>query len=214
LLNLKELFKFSQEVELQFEEIVFLYALHDRVESPEDLEFKGLFNWYMTRFQYYNRNGDKSYPILWVNMINKLIDEGFIDDLRSSEEKEKKSVLVSKLKVTKKFTDLLIVGNSKDYWWEFYIEIWKENAATIGEDNIPVVTGTSIYILKPDSNNPKMNTIEKIKNVFWDEFCQKGNKEALNKFFGNTEKYLSENGANMKICNFFACYKDMFIKKK
>lgn len=212
--NLKELYKFSQVVDLQFEEIIFLYSIHDRVDSPEDSEFKELFKWYMTRFKYYNRNGDESYPILWVNMINKLVDEGFIDDLRSSEEKDEKSVLISKLKVSKKFTDLLIVKNGKEYWWDYYLSIWKENALLLGDNKIPVVTGTSIYILKPDTTNPKMNTIEKIKDVFWNDFCQKGNREALNAFFGTTEAYLKENGANMKVCNFFACYKDMFKEKK
>ena len=214
MLNLKELYKFSQVVELQFEEIVFLYSIHDRVESPEDTEFKELFNWYMKKFQYYNRNGEKSFPIFWVDMINKLIAEGFIDDLRSEEDKKNKSVLIAKLKVTEKFTNLLLVKQGKEYWWDFYIDIWKENALTVGKDNIPVVTGTTIYILKPDSGNPKMSTIDKIKDVFWEEFCQKGNITAINKFFGTTEAYLKENGANMKVCNFFACYKDMFNPKK
>jgi hypothetical protein len=214
LLNLKEIYSFSQKVQLQFEEIVFLYSIHDRLECPDDEEFKAMFSWYHTRFQFYNRNGGNSHPIYWLDMINKLVKEGYIDDLRTEEEKSLDTVLLSKFSVTEKFTSLLNVSNDKEYWWEFYFDIWKSNASTVGSDNIPVVIGTSIYILKPDTGNPKMNSIEKIKDIFWDEFCLRGQKAAINTFFGNTEKYLTEHGANMKICNFFSCYKEMFKPKK
>lgn len=215
MLNLKEIYKFSKEVQLQFEEIIFLYSIHDRVESPEDEEFKALFRWYTARFEYYNRNGSEPQKIRWSAMVNNLVSEGFLEDLRSPSEIKAGEILVQKLKVTEKFTKLLLMKEGKEYWWDFYYDIWKQHAAEVGDrkNPIPVVLGTSIYILKPDSGNPKMSSIDKIKDIFWDEFCQKGQKSAINSFFGNTETYLIENGANMKICNFFACYNEMFSKK-
>lgn len=213
MLNLKEIFKLSQVSELQFEELMFLYAVHDVTTSPEDQEMKGLFNLYMTRFKFYNRGGEASPAITWVSVIEKLIAQGFIQDLRTETEKESSAVRISKLKVTEKFTDLIFVKHGKEYWWKYYLEMWTENAAHT-PDNIPVVSGTNIYILKPNAQNPKMDTIEKIKNVFWEIYCLKGNKEAINTFFGNSQKYLETNGANMKVCNFFEVYKEMVKTQK
>lgn len=215
MLDLKELYKFSKTSQLQFEEIIFLSSLHDRLENPDDAEFSSMFTWYLERFQYFNRNGLSKTPIRWIDMINKLVQEGYIDDLRTEKEKELSTIHISKFTVTSKFTDLLLVKQGKEYWWDFYFDtFWRPASQTVGSDNIPVVLNTTIYILKPDTGNPKYNTIEKIKDVFWDEFCLRGQKTAMTTFFANTEKYLSENGANIKISSFFACYKEMFKNKK
>ena len=204
MLNVKKILEISKKLNLQAEEIFFLYGLYVRNENPEDKEFKALFSNYFVNFQFYNSKSDNPVPIMWLNMIERLTNEGYIENFNT---KKDDSLNLSMLRVTDKFLNLLVLTEGSSYWFDNYLDLWRQYSPKHPELGYPYVIGTNyVSVFLPDKTNDKVNTIEKIENYFWKELCQNGQKYCTGELFAFTEKYLQTTGANTKISTFLLNY--------
>ncbi len=212
MIYLHQIYKVSQRLELQIEEIVFLYTIYCRTNNPEDTELSDYFSWYLKRFKYYNRNGEKSIPIQWYDMIEKLEEENFIEVYFTQEEREKKKISIDKIRLTNKFKDSFMTDDV-DTWWNHFVDLFKEYAAK-SDKGMLVVIGTSTPILLPEKGDARVNSLEAMKKYFWNYHCGGGDRFKIGKFLEDTESYLKDVGANVKVSNYLVNYDSIMSSKK
>jgi hypothetical protein len=209
-LIVKKVIELAKKLNLQFEEIMFLYSVYQRNEYPEDTEFRLLISEYYSRFQYYNKGeGETPIPILWVDMVKRLVKQGFVESL---EKEDTKTIDLSKLRVTDKFVKVLTLEEDEDYWWEQYVKLWEEFSPKHDKLGYAYVIGTTHSILLPDKDNKKVNTIENMKKYFWKDICQCGQKYSTGELFTYTEMYLKSVGPNKKISTFLLSYPQLKLQ--
>lgn len=219
MIDIKEVLETCTKQNLQFEEYCFLNGLYTCEEHVNDTEFIQLFNLYRTKFQYYHRNGGGGTPILWVTMVNKLIEEGWIDDFRSPLVKKSDIINakdISSLKISDKFKSLFL-NTEKDKFWGYFIGMFQDFAdkeiLRSGDFTYNVIN-TNYSIFLGDSNNPKVKDLMAMKDFWWVTLCGNGVPSKVDNFLTTTHAYLEKHGANIKIANYLLQYKSLFPDKK
>lgn len=77
-----------------------------------------------------------------------------------------------------------------------------------------LVVGTTTPILLPDKGDARVNTLDNMKKYFWNHHCGGGDRFKIGKFLEDTESYLEDVGANVKVSTFLVNYDSILSSKK
>lgn len=185
MIDIKRVLKYCKNLNIQFEDFLFLYTLRVRNENRKDEDFFELTNWYYQNFQYI-MIGEKVVPVNWKLRIEKLIQDGFIEAFPNWCTKKKNNELLwdihlSKLELTEKFNENLFTDDIDD-WWDEFINIYQPQHYTVNKD------GNRI-------------SIEDVKKQFW-KISNYGDKGRLFKMLEITRYYIDTTQFKLAVSNF------------
>jgi hypothetical protein len=192
-IDIKRVLTYCKNLNIQFEDFLFLYVLRVRSENRGDGDFFELSNWYYTNFQYV-MIGEKVVPVNWKLRVEGLIEKGFIEAYPNWYSKKKNNELLvdihlSKLELTEKFNECLYTNDCDD-WWNEFISIYQPTAFTASKEG-------------------NRNSMEDVKKKFW-EISQYGDKGRLFKMLEITKYYIDTCAMKLSISNFL----DEFIERE
>jgi hypothetical protein len=184
-IDIKRVLTYCKNLNIQFEDFLFLYTLRVRSENRKDEDFFELTNWYYQNFQYI-MIGDKVVPVNWKLRVEKLIEQGFIEAYPNWFSKKKNNELLvdihlSKLELTEKFNENLFTNDLED-WWSEFIYIYSPNYYTVNKDG-------------------NRGSIEDVKRKFW-EISNYGDKGKLMKMLEITKYYVDTTQLKLAVSNF------------
>jgi len=184
-IDIKRVLKYCKNLNIQFEDFLFLYTLRVRNENRKDEDFFELTNWYYQNFQYV-MIGEKVVPVNWKLRVEKLIEQGFIEAYPNWYSKKKDNELLvdihlSKLELTDKFNENLFTNDVEDWWNEFIL-----------------IYSPSYYTVNKDGNR---SSIEDVKRKFW-EISNYGDKGKLMKMLEITKYYVDTTSLKLAVSNF------------
>lgn len=185
MIDIKRVLTYCKNLNIQFEDFLFLYTLRVRNENRKDGDFFELTNWYYQNFQYI-MIGDKVIPVNWKLRVEKLIEQGFIEAYPNWFSKKKNNELLvdihlSKLELTEKFNENLFTNDLED-WWSEFIYIYSPNYYTVNKDG-------------------NRGSIEDVKRKFW-EISNYGDKGKLMKMLEITKYYVDTTQLKLAVSNF------------
>ena len=185
MIDIKRVLTYCKNLNIQFEDFLFLYTLRVRSENRKDEDFFELTNWYYQNFQYI-MIGDKVVPVNWKLRVEKLIEQGFIEAYPNWFSKKKNNELLvdihlSKLELTEKFNENLFTNDLED-WWSEFIYIYSPNYYTVNKDG-------------------NRGSIEDVKRKFW-EISNYGDKGKLMKMLEITKYYVDTTQLKLAVSNF------------
>lgn len=185
MIDIKRVLTYCKNLNIQFEDFLFLYTLRVRNENRKDEDFFELTNWYYQNFQYI-MIGEKVIPVNWKLRVEKLIEQGFIEAYPNWFSKKKNNELLvdihlSKLELTEKFNENLFT-NDVDDWWNEFIYIYSPNYYTVNKDG-------------------NRGSIEDVKRKFW-EISNYGDKGKLMKMLEITKYYVDTTQLKLAVSNF------------
>ena len=185
MIDIKRVLTYCKNLNIQFEDFLFLYTLRVRNENRKDEDFFELTNWYYQNFQYI-MIGDKVVPVNWKLRVEKLIEQGFIETYPNWYSKKKNNELLvdihlSKLELTEKFNENLFTNDLED-WWSEFIYIYSPNYYTVNKDG-------------------NRGSIEDVKRKFW-EISNYGDKGKLMKMLEITKYYVDTTQLKLAVSNF------------
>lgn len=185
MIDIKRVLTYCKNLNIQFEDFLFLYTLRVRNENRKDEDFFELTNWYYQNFQYI-MIGEKVVPVNWKLRVEKLIEQGFIEAYPNWYSKKKNNELLvdihlSKLELTEKFNENLFT-NDVDDWWNEFILIYNPNYYTVNKDG-------------------NRESIEDVKRKFW-EISNYGDKGKLMKMLEITKYYVDTTQMKLAVSNF------------
>lgn len=185
MIDIKRVLTYCKNLNIQFEDFLFLYTLRVRNENRKDEDFFELTNWYYQNFQYV-MIGEKVVPVNWKLRVEKLIEQGFIEAYPNWYSKKKDNELLvdihlSKLELTDKFNENLFTNDVED-WWNEFIYIYSP----------------SYYTVNKDGNR---SSIEDVKRKFW-EISNYGDKGKLMKMLEITKYYVDTTSLKLAVSNF------------
>jgi hypothetical protein len=184
-IDIKRVLTYCKNLNIQFEDFLFLYTLRVRSENRKDEDFFELTNWYYQNFQYV-MIGEKVVPVNWKLRVEKLIEQGFIEAYPNWYSKKKNNELLvdihlSKLELTDKFNENLFTNDVEDWWNEFIF-----------------IYNPSYYTVNKDGNR---SSIEDVKRKFW-EISNYGDKGKLMKMLEITKYYVDTTTLKLAVSNF------------
>jgi len=184
-IDIKRVLTYCKNLNIQFEDFLFLYTLRVRNENRKDEDFFELTNWYYQNFQYI-MIGEKVVPVNWKLRVEKLIEQGFIEAYPNWYSKKKNNELLvdihlSKLELTEKFNENLFTNDVED-WWNEFIYIYSPNYYTVNKDG-------------------NRESIEDVKRKFW-EISNYGDKGRLMKMLEITKYYINTTQMKLAVSNF------------
>jgi hypothetical protein len=184
-IDIKRVLTYCKNLNIQFEDFLFLYTLRVRNENRKDEDFFELTNWYYQNFQYV-MIGEKVVPVNWKLRVEKLIEQGFIEAYPNWYSKKKDNELLvdihlSKLELTDKFNENLFTNDVEDWWNEFIF-----------------IYSPSYYTVNKDGNR---SSIEDVKRKFW-EISNYGDKGKLMKMLEITKYYVDTTPLKLAVSNF------------
>ena len=142
---------YAVEKDLLIEEVSFLIALfHIHEHDSSDMSVHEIKINQQNIVEYYS--SDK-YP--WFNMVNSLIEKGFIIDYRTNKEKESKNLNVTKIQVTDKFKETFFID--KDLAYSEAISVYPDKIKTFG-------------------TSAKLGLHEKLKHYYYSKIIKGGDK--------------------------------------
>ena len=185
MIDIKRVLTYCKNLNIQFEDFLFLYTLRVRNENRKDEDFFELTNWYYQNFQYI-MIGEKIVPVNWKLRVEKLIEQGFIEAYPNWYSKKKNNELLvdihlSKLELTDKFNENLFTNDIED-WWNEFIYIYSPNYYTVNKDG-------------------NRESIEDVKRKFW-EISNYGDKGRLMKMLEITKYYVDTTQMKLAVSNF------------
>lgn len=185
MIDIKRVLTYCKNLNIQFEDFLFLYTLRVRSENRKDEDFFELTNWYYQNFQYV-MIGEKVVPVNWKLRVEKLIEQGFIEAYPNWYSKKKNNELLvnihlSKLELTDKFNENLFTNDVEDWWNEFIF-----------------IYNPSYYTVNKDGNR---SSIEDVKRKFW-EISNYGDKGKLMKMLEITKYYVDTTTLKLAVSNF------------
>ena len=185
MIDIKRVLTYCKNLNIQFEDFLFLYTLRVRNENRKDEDFFELTNWYYQNFQFI-MIGEKVIPVNWKLRVEKLIEQGFIEAYPNWYSKKKNNELLvdihlSKLELTEKFNENLFTNDLEDWWTEF-IYIYSPNYYTVNKDG-------------------NRESIEDVKRKFW-EISNYGDKGKLMKMLEITKYYIDTTQMKLAVSNF------------
>lgn len=185
MIDIKRVLTYCKNLNIQFEDFLFLYTLRVRNENRKDEDFFELTNWYYQNFQYV-MIGEKVVPVNWKLRVEKLIEQGFIESYPNWYSKKKNNELLvdihlSKLELTDKFNENLFTNDVEDWWNEFIF-----------------IYNPSYYTVNKDGNR---SSIEDVKRKFW-EISNYGDKGKLMKMLEITKYYVDTTTLKLAVSNF------------
>ena len=185
MIDIKRVLKYCENLNIQFEDFLFLFTLRVRSENRKDEEFFEQTNKYYQRNQYVTIN-EKTYPVNWKLRIEKLIEQDFIEVFPNWCTKKKNNELLwdinlSKLELTDKFNENLYT-NDIDDWWDEFINIYQPQHYTVNKD------GNRI-------------SIEDVKKQFW-KISNYGDRGRLFKMLEITKYYIDTTQFKLAVSNF------------
>ena len=185
MIDIKRVLTYCKNLNIQFEDFLFLYTLRVRNENRKDEDFFELTNWYYQNFQYI-MIGEKVIPVNWKLRVEKLIEQGFIEAYPNWFSKKKNNELLvdihlSKLELTEKFNENLFTNDLED-WWSEFIYIYSPNYYTVNKDG-------------------NRGSIEDVKRKFW-EISNYGDKGKLMKMLEITKYYVDTTQLKLAVSNF------------
>lgn len=185
MIDIKRVLTYCKNLNIQFEDFLFLYTLRVRNENRKDEDFFELTNWYYQNFQYV-MIGKKVVPVNWKLRVEKLIEQGFIEAYPNWYSKKKDNELLvdihlSKLELTDKFNENLFTNDVEDWWNEFIF-----------------IYNPSYYTVNKDGNR---SSIEDVKRKFW-EISNYGDKGKLMKMLEITKYYVDTTTLKLAVSNF------------
>ena len=185
MIDIKRVLTYCKNLNIQFEDFLFLYTLRVRNENRKDEDFFELTNWYYQNFQYI-MIGEKVVPVNWKLRVEKLIEQGFIEAYPNWYSKKKNNELLvdihlSKLELTEKFNENLFTNDLED-WWNEFIYIYSPNYYTVNKDG-------------------NRESIEDVKRKFW-EISNYGDKGRLMKMLEITKYYINTTQMKLAVSNF------------
>lgn len=185
MIDIKRVLTYCKNLNIQFEDFLFLYTLRVRSENRKDENFFELTNWYYQNFQYV-MIGEKVVPVNWKLRVEKLIKQGFIEAYPNWYSKKKDNELLvdihlSKLELTDKFNENLFTNDVEDWWNEFIF-----------------IYNPSYYTVNKDGNR---SSIEDVKRKFW-EISNYGDKGKLMKMLEITKYYVDTTSLKLAVSNF------------
>ena len=151
---------FLVENNLTWEELGILYTIYAKTQNRE---YAILAKTYYTK-EYQASYNKKNVPQQWGDMIENLIHRGFLEDYRKQEERDSKAIPLSKLVVTDKFLQILIIDKDSAY----------EQALGCYPDYLHI-NGHPV-LAKTNTNN------QQLKDLFYKDILKGGNKQLLDRF--------------------------------
>jgi len=113
MINLKETFEFLNKNNLTFEELGILLTIYYKNESKDIAERAKVY--YKQSSVYEDLKNKRIVPIQYKDIVENLIQKGFIEDYRSEADKDANKIMLNKIKVTELFTDIYFVRKSDAY---------------------------------------------------------------------------------------------------
>lgn len=209
----KNLLRFltKEQVQISVEEFLFLYTVRFYTE-------KTVANWQELDLYiktYYLQNtfyGQKEFPGEKVKMnynlmVEKLEKQGYLVDYRTNKSK----LSFDKFKISPEFSDMIWTDRKDEEWQSLqdFIE------AECGSLTFTLPNGTSIGYFAVNQKDYTINSMERLKNYYWDNICQGGNKFAIGEFRANLLAYIEYNdGLKWKMSNFFINYHEGTLKQE
>lgn len=198
MLDFPKVLEYLLKNELTMEEFFLLLFIHNREQYPSDnLVGRGID--YYKKNKYYTFPNEKQVAIMWVEIINSLSLRGFLDDYRTSKEKDANMVDLSKLIVTEKFKRGFIGEKGIDEVWEDFVYLYKKHSYKDENGICKLTSDQKTSIFQPDKGNKELDQVEKFKDYMWKVHCKNGQQAEVSKFIILTEEYLESTGAEQKI---------------
>ena len=157
MINLKETFNFLTKHGITFEELGILLTIYYRTQSS-DINKLAL-EYYKENLYYNDISRKRNVPIQWRDIVENLIERGYIEDLRSPVDKQAKEISLKKLKVTPKFLDIVFI--QKDDAYKYIKSLYPDWG----------------YLANKEKYFTKLGNDDIMSKIVYDDILQGGNKE-------------------------------------
>jgi hypothetical protein len=209
MINYKHILRFLSKpsIKLSIEEYLFLLTVkfQDEEKIREDYQEIVLYaELYYEQNCFYGTEffkGREVKFIHWNMLIDKLVQQEYLVDYRTEEEKEKVvNNLWDKLEVTELFKNK-IWSNEKDKCWEEVVNL----VTTRVGSKLQLPNGSSQDYFSI-SNADFVKNLEQLKNYWWVEICNNGDNFSIHQFMDHLDYYIDVHGLQMKFVTFISNY--------